>query len=205
MGIKKEKIKISSDTKVLLIILAVIAFFIFGLEPMYKFIGKIRTGTLFEKPIDITPDEPAKPPVDDYTILKPVGASNITCTLLDSSEDGDRESSITLYYTSNKLRSIVEKHIYSGMTEKYSNYILSEQNRFKERKNLNLDNHGYSVELELTSTSELTVSSVYILEDTTLDEIKVGEGEALGLFGNYDDNIFEVTQLYGSKGYRCNW
>lgn len=202
---KKEKKKMSSDTKVLIVMLGVIVFFIFGLEPAYKFIGKVRTGTLFDKPVVVTPDEPEKPQASDYTILKPVGASNIKCTFIDSEAGGDRESSIILYYTNNKLRSIVEKHIYSGLTDEYSNYILSEQSKYKERKNLNMDNHGYSIEIDLNSASELSISAVYLLDKTTIEEIKVGADEELGLYGNYDDNVYDVAQKYGEKGYLCNW
>ena len=118
---------------------------------------------------------------------------------------GGRYDNLAEYYTDKKLRSIVEKNIYSGLTETYSNYIMSEQNKYKEIKNLNLDNHGISVEVKLSSAYELSVRNVYLLDKTTLREIKTAEGDKLNVYGDYDDNVFEVAQLYNKDGYLCNW
>lgn len=202
---ENKKNKPNSDTVVLLIILLVIGIFIFGLKPTYQFFQKLGTGTLFDGPVNTAPDQPSVPVKDDYTILKPIGASNTKCTLLHSTEKGDKETSLILYYTNKKLRSIVEEITYLGATDEYSNYILSEQSKYKERRNLNVGNVGYSVDYELINASELFVSSVYLLERTSLDEIKVSEGETLDLIGNYDDSVYDVMQKYISKGYKCNW
>ena len=201
----KKKNKMDSELKFFFIIAGVVLAFIFGLEPMYKLIGKIKTGTLFDKPVDLSPDKPEQPETEDYTILQPKGASFVVCKNDDSTDNGDRYSSITLYYTNRKLRSIVEEHTYSGLTDEYSNYIMSEQNKYKEIKNLNLDNHGISVENKLSSAYELSVRVVYLLEKTTIREIKTADGDVLNIYGDYDDDVYDVAQLYNKEGYICNW
>lgn len=201
----KKKKKMDSEISFLIVIALIVAAFIFGLKPVYKLIGKVKTGTLFDKPVDLSPDKPEKPLADDYTILQPKGASFVVCKSDESSDNGDRHSSITLYYTNRKLRSIVEEHTYSGLTDDYSNYIMSEQNKYKEIKNLNMDNHGISVEVKLSSAYELSVRAVYLLDKTTLREIKTAEDDSLNVYGNYDDDVYEVAQLYNKDGYLCNW
>lgn len=201
----KKRNKMNSELKFFLIIAAIILLFIFGLEPIYKLIGKIKTGTLFDEPVNLSPDKPEKPVAEDYTILEPIGASSFSCKLRESTENGDMESTITLYYTGGKLRSIVEENIYSGLTDAYSNYIMSEQNKYKEIKNLNLDNHGMSVEIKLSSAHELSIRGVYLLEKTSIGEIKTAESDTLNLHGNYDEEVYNVAQLYINDGYKCNW
>lgn len=201
----KKKGKIDSEVKFFLLVAGIILVFIFGLEPMYKFFGKIKTGTLFDEPLDLSPDKPEQPETEDYTILEPKGASFVVCKFRDSSERGAKDSVVTLYYTNRKMRSIVESHTYSGMTDEYSNYIMSEHNKFKEIKNLNMDNHGISVEVELSNAYELSVRAVYLLEKTTLREIKTAEGDNINLYGDYDDDVYEIAQLYNKEGYICNW
>lgn len=196
-------IKMDNDKLILIIIFVVVIVFIFGMKPMYKTFEKLRNGTLFNSASDTPIVEPV--PEEQYTILKPVGASNVLCERIISDEGGDKTIKTYLYYTNRKIKSIKEDISYSGITDEYTNYILSEQSKYKQRKNSNLESKGYSVEIDLVSTSTLKVSSVYLLEKIDLTDIVLKTDDSLEVLGQLDQDVYDLAGEYISAGYDCEW
>lgn len=196
-------IKMDNDKLILIIIFVIVVAFIFGMKPMYKTFEKLRNGTLFNKTSDTPIVEPT--PEEQYTILKPVGASNVLCKHIVSSDGGDKTIKTYLYYTNREVKSIKEDISYSGITDEYTNYILSEQNKYKQRKNSNLDSKGYSVEIDLVSTSTLKISSVYLLEKIDLSDITLKSGDKLEVYGQLNQDVYELVDEYITVGYDCEW
>ena len=195
-GVKKGE---ANDTTILLVIGAIMVIFIFGLKPIYKVIVKIKNGTLFETVEKQEEKEEKQEEV--YKILKPVGASQLVCTRSILEEGGEQQINIILYHTNNRLKSIKNDIEYSGNTDTYTNYILSEQNVYKQRKNNNLKNLGYSVDINLISTSNLEISEVILLEKTDVEDIS----EEINMKGTYNQDIYEIANEYMNMGYACEW
>lgn len=196
------QIKKDNDKLILIIIFVIVIVFIFGLKQLYKTIEKIKDGTLFKT--EETVPEPL-PQEEDYKILKPVGENEVLCNKTISTEGGDESIKTTIYYTSKKAKSLKEDISYSGITESYSNFILSELSNYKKRKNYNLDNIGYSIDIELSGTSSLKVSSVYLLSKTNITDIQISDKDRIEAYGTYDEDIYELVKSYSDSGYTCNW
>lgn len=196
----KKKNSINKDSLVLIVIFAIVAIFVFGLKPLYQMFEKLQNGTLFEKEIIENKDKEEKKE-EEYKIIKPIGESKLLCTQSVSNEGGTQKIDLTLYHTNNRLKSIKMDRDYSGFNDEYSNYILSEQNKFKERKTNNLSNKGYSIDIKLESTTELEVSEVFNLETTDLDKVS----KDINMKGTYNQDIYEIANEYIKDGYVCKW
>lgn len=195
--------KNNNEGIILIIIGVIVLAFIFGMKPLYNTIQKLQNGTLFKNSQQSKKvDEPKE---EVYTILKPVGASKLLCKNVLSSEGGDKTTKVTLYYTNSKLKSIKEDISYSSITDEYSNYILSEQSKYKQRKNSNLSNKGYSIDIDLVSTTTLDISSVYLLEKTDIEDIILTSDDIPTVFGSFDKDIYEVANEYMKNSYTCEW
>lgn len=195
--------KKNNDGMILIIIGVIVLAFIFGMKPIYNTIQKLQNGTLFKS--NEQKDNNEKPQEEVYTILKPVGASKLICKNTLSSEGGDKTIKVTLYYTNSKLKSIKEDISYSSITDEYSNYILSEQSKYKQRKNSNINNKGYSIDIDLVSTTTLDISSVYLLEKTDIEDIILTSDDTPIVYGSYDKDIYEVSNEYMNNSYVCEW
>lgn len=196
--------KNQSDRTVVIIMLVLMAGFIFGMKPLYQGIHKLKNGTNFNKKPIITEEDP-KQEEDTYKVYKPTGEQIVTCTKQDVSENGTKTSTVKLYYSSEKLRSIQENITYKSSSDEYSNYILSEQNKYKQRKRNNLELVGYSIVAELEETSSLEVESVYLLKNIELSDVQLEEGDSLDVTGSYDDNIFDAVIATNGLNYVCEW
>ena len=142
---------------------------------------------------------------EQYNAVKPEGTEYVVCTKEDSAEGGTLSSTVKLYYTDFKLKSIVEDLKYDGNTDEYINYVYSENSKFKKRQENNKDLEGYSVIPQNTSQTTLKVNSVYVLSKLDLKKIKLEKGEELTVSGIYNQNTAEVTQEYVNMGFVCEW
>jgi len=193
--------KFNDETQLLIIIIAIVVLFIAFIKPIYNFMGKVRSGSLFEKHRNSNVIEENKKLEDNYELLTPTGATKVKCTKTVSDEGGDKTINIVLYHTAGKLQSITADYKYSGVTSSYSNYIFLAQNQFKEKKTANLKNNGYSVEYKL-SGSNFTASEVYLLNKTTIK--KTGSfSETDDIVGELDQDINKVMTMYISEKYKC--
>lgn len=193
--------KFNDETQLLIIILAIVVLFIAFIKPIYNFMGKVRTGTLFEKHKNSNVIGENKKLEDNYEILTPTGTDRIKCTKTVSDEGGDKTIEVVLYSTVGKLQSITANYKYTGMTNDYSNYIFLAHSQFKEKKTLNLKNKGYSIEYKL-SGNNLTASEVYLLNNTSLK--KTGDfSETSDIVGELDQEINKVLPMYISEKYKC--
>lgn len=195
--------KNNNEGMILIIIGVIILGFIFGMKPIYNTVQKLQNGTLFKS--NHQNKEVKEPEEEVYTILVPVAASKLVCKNVLSSEGGDKTIKVTLYYTNSKLKSIKEDISYSSITSEYSNYILSEQSKYKQRRNSNLNNKGYSIDINLVSTTTLDVSSVYFLEKTDIDDIILTSDDIPTVFGSFDKDIYEAANEYMKNSYTCEW
>ena len=116
--------KFNDETSLLLIILAIVVLFIAFIKPIYNFMGKVKSGSLFEKHKNSNVIEENKKLEDNYVMLTPTGADRTKCSKTVSDEGGDKTIDVVLYHTAGKLQSITAKYKYSGMTNDYSNYIF---------------------------------------------------------------------------------
>lgn len=196
--------KKNNDNVILIVIGVIVVAFIFGLKPVYRTMQKLQNGTLFQK-TDTNKKDDNKKPSDEYKILEPIGASKLVCKTSVMSEGGDKTTKATLYYTNNNLKSIKEEISYSSITDEYTNYILSEQSKYKQRKTSNLKNKGYSIEINLLSTTTLDISSVYLLDKMDLKDITLSTNDILDIYGEFDQNIYDAATLYTNSGYVCEW
>ncbi|HPF82615.1 MAG TPA: hypothetical protein PLV83_00380 [Bacilli bacterium] len=198
-GLNMEK---NNDLLLFIFIAVIILIFIFGLKPIYKTFDKLKSGTLFEKTkkVETKPVEEEK-----YVILKPSGTNKLTCKSVVSDNGGDKTIYAYLYYTDNKLKSIKEDISYSSITDEYSNYILAEQSKYKQRKTSNLTNKGYSIEVNLDGTTSLKISEVFLLVNADLKDMKLGKDDKLDVIGEYNDDIYELSNKYVSNNYSCQW
>lgn len=197
---KKED---KSERNVMIFIAVVIALFVFGLKPMYKFVEKLKSGELFKKaPTPIV--QPTPEPEIEYQIMAPVGDRKVVCTKSIVEGSGTRKATIKLYFSSedDSLKSIEEEKIFSGVTEEYSNYIMLSQSKYKQRKNNNT-NDGYSVEITLDGTNYLKLRSVYLLDKIELSKLILSEDDSLDVVGELNENIAQVISEYSELGYGC--
>lgn len=197
----------NNEDIVLIVIGVIIIGFVLGLKPMYKFMEKLKSGQLFEKHEQVTPPPADETPKEEpkYEILEPEGVSKLVCQKAVYDNGGDKRINVTIYHTNDGLRSIKEEITYESISDEYSNYILSEQSKYKQRKQNNLTNKGYSVEVNLVSPSNLKVSSVYLLAKTNLTELKLEENDTLDVYGVYDENIYNVANKFEANYFTCEW
>lgn len=201
------KLRLDDDQTVLLVIFIIVVGFILGMKPIYQTVAKLKNGTLFHNTdVDKKPVVKPEEPEEVYKILKPKGASNVMCKKVYSEDTGDKTVKTYIYYTNGEVKSIKEDISFSSITEEYSNYMLAEQNKFKQRKSNNLDNNGYSVDINFESTSSLKISSVYLLEKTDLADIKLAKkDDRLETMGQLNQNVYNLADEYTAVGYECEW
>ena len=200
----------SGDGLLYTILTVFLLFFIFNLSTIYDFVSQLKTGELFKKDPQEqgeVVEEVNKDEDDDkeYVSIKPVGKNYGKCTKIVTENGGDKTSTVKVYYTEYKLKSIAEEHKYSGITDEYMNYIYSENSKYKKRQTENIDNDGYSIIPTLSSSTSLKVNSVYDLSKTSLEKIKLEENEKLDLVGAYNQDVTELIDAYANLGYECEW
>ena len=193
--------KFNDETSLLIVILAIVVLFIAFIKPIYNFMGKVKSGSLFEKHKNSNVIEENKKLEDNYAMLTPTGADRTKCSKTVSDEGGDKVVEVVLYHTAGKLQSITANYKYSGMTNDYSNYIFLAHSQFKEKKTLNLKNKGYSIEYKL-SGNNLSASEVYLLNNTSIK--KTGDfSETKDIIGELDQDIAKVLPMYISEKFTC--
>lgn len=192
----------TNDTPfVTIIVLAIVVLFIVFIKPIYQFVGKVQSGALWEKHTNTKEVEKNKDLEDTYKLLTPEGADRTVCTKTVSDEGGDKRITVTLYHTASKVQSIAVDYKYSGMTDNYSNYMFVAQSQFKEKKQYNLSNQGYSIEYKLNGNT-LTAREVYLLNKTTLKSTgSFSETEVV--VGDLDQDIDSLTTLYIGDNFKC--
>lgn len=201
--------KLDSEKILYIVILIIIAIFIFNMKGVYSLIVKIRTGELFpkqevvsEQPTD-NEDEEDEEPVEQYEVLKPIGNEKVTCKTTVNSATGSKETKVYLYYTEDKLKSLDEQVNYEGISDEYTNYIYSERKKYEKRKSDNINLKGYSVVTTLSGTLSLATSTVIDLSKTDLTKITISDTDGIGLYGVYNQAINEAVVQYASMGYEC--
>ncbi len=201
--------KLDSEKILYIVILIIIAIFIFNMKGVYSLIVKIRTGELFpkeevvsEQPTD-NDDEEEEEPVEQYEVLKPIGNEKVTCKTTVNSATGSKETKVYLYYTEDKLKSLDEQVNYEGISDEYTNYIYSERKKYEKRKSDNINLKGYSVVTTLSGTLSLATSTVVDLSKTDLTKITISDTDGIGLYGVYNQAINEAVVQYASLGYEC--
>lgn len=184
-------------------------FFIFNLSTIYQFVSSIKTGEAFKKEEEqgevVEEVEKDDKEEEEYVVLKPIGKNYGKCSKVVTENGGDKTTTVKIYYTEYKLKSIAEEHKYSGISDEYMNYIYSENSKYKKRQTENIGNDGYSIVPTLSSSTSLKVSSVYDLSKTSLENIKLEENEKLDLVGAYNQEITELIDAYMNLGYECEW
>ena len=192
----------TNDTPfVTIIVLGIVVLFIAFIKPIYQFVGKVQSGALWEKHTNAKEVDKNKNLEDTYTMLTPEGADRTVCTKTVSDEGGDKKITVTLYHTANRVQSIAVDYKYSGMTDNYSNYMYLAQSQFKEKKQENLSNSGYSVEYNL-SGSTLTAREVYLLNRTAIKSVGIFS-ETDVVVGELDQDIDSLTTLYIGDDFKC--
>lgn len=186
-----------SELGVMITIGVIIVAFIFGMKPLYRFLSNMTPDI---KTPNNTPSNEVKPK-EEYKILKPIGDNTLECKKDLIQENGSKHITVTLYYN-DALTSIKEDYTYSSSTEDFSNYLMSEYNKFKQRKTLN-NNLGYSVDIKMDGTSYLNISSVYLLDTIDLTDINLAENDVMEVIGDNKMTIVDAKQLYINKGYMC--
>ena len=190
------------------VLVILLMFFILNLSDIYQLVSKFKTGELFKSKeqgevVEQVPNEEVKE--EEYVALKPIGENYGKCEKIITENGGDKTTTVKIYYTDYKLKSIVEEHKYSGITDEYMNYIYSENNKYKKRQTENKANKGYSVIPTLSSSTSLKVSSVYDLSKTALEDIILEENEKLDLVGAYNQDVVGLVDAYFNLGYDCEW
>lgn len=190
------------------VLVILLMFFIFNLSTIYEFVSAVKTGEAFKKNeqgevVEEVENEDNKE--EEYVVLKPIGKNYGKCTKIITENGGDKTTTVKIYYTEYKLKSIVEEHKYSGISDEYMNYIYSENSKYKKRQTENIENDGYSIVPTLSSSTSLKVSSVYDLSKTSFEKIKLEENETLDLVGAYNQDVIELIDAYKNLGYECEW
>ena len=200
-------VKMGGDGLLYTILVVVLFLYIFNMNDIYQLISKAKNSEVFKgeaKEEEVLPNDNEKEE-EQYNAVKPEGTEYVVCTKEDSAEGGTLSSTVKLYYTDFKLKSIVEDLKYDGNTDEYINYVYSENSKFKKRQENNKDLEGYSVIPQNTSQTTLKVNSVYVLSKLDLKKIKLEKGEELTVSGIYNQNTAEVTQEYVNMGFVCEW
>lgn len=200
-------VKMGGDGLLYTILVVVLFLYIFNMNDIYQLVSKAKNGELFKgepKEEEVLPNGNEEKE-EEYNAVKPEGTEYVICKKEDSDEAGTLSSTVKLYYTDFKLKSIVEELKYDGNTDEYINYVYSENSKFKKRQENNKDLEGYSVIPQNTSQTTLKVSSVYVLSKLDLKKIKLEKGEELTVAGIYNQNTTEVTQEYVNMGFVCEW
>lgn len=203
--------KLTSEKVLYVIIIIIIALFIFNMKGVYSLASKIKTGELFKSTTKTTTTDTSKDDsksddtsdTTEYTVVKPVGDDKVSCTLKTDSATGSKTDVVYLYYTDSKLTSLDEEISYAGLTSEYTNYIYSERKIYEKRKSDNLKLEGYSVVTTLSGTLSLTVSTVVDLSKTDLTKITISDTNGIGLYGVYNQDINEAETQYAALGYEC--
>ena len=189
-------------------LIILLMFFIFNLSTIYQFVSSIKTGEAFKKEEqqgEVVEEVEKDDKEEEYVVLKPIGKNYGKCSKVVTENGGDKTTTVKIYYTEYKLKSIAEEHKYSGISDEYMNYIYSENSKYKKRQTENIGNDGYSIVPTLSSSTSLKVSSVYDLSKTSLENIKLEENEKLDLVGAYNQEITELIDAYMNLGYECEW
>ena len=129
-------VKMGGDGLLYTILVVVLFLYIFNMNDIYQLISKAKNGELFKgeaKEEEVLPNDNEKEE-EQYNAVKPEGTEYVVCTKEDSAEGGTLSSTVKLYYTDFKLKSIVEDLKYDGNTDEYINYVYSENSKFKKRK-----------------------------------------------------------------------
>lgn len=200
-------VKMGGEGLLYTIIVVGLFLFIFNMSDIYQLVSRAKTGELFRinKKTEEEVEKPNEETETPYKAVKPEGSDYVVCSKEESNEGGILTSTVRLYYTDFKLKSIVEELKYDGSTDDYINYVYSENNKFKKRQTNNKDLEGYSVIPESTSQTTLKVKSVYVLNKVALKSVKLEKNEKLDLAGTYNQNTTEVTQEYVDLGFTCEW
>lgn len=203
MGFNKDS---SSDTILYIILVVVLMIFVFNMSDIYQFVSKVKTGEIFKKETTTSTetDKPEKPKEDKYEIVTPKGENYGVCKKTFIIKDGEIESTVKVYHTDYKLKSIVEELKYNGSSDEFTNYIYSENNKYKTRKEKNKNLKGYSI-IPTLSNNTLKVSSIIDLKQVSLDDIKLSKNEGLEIKGKYNQDTVVLTQEYVDLGYVCEW
>lgn len=201
--------QLGGDGLLYTVLIILLMFFIFNLSTIYQFVSSIKTGEAFKKEEqqgevveEVEKDDKEE---EEYVVLKPIGKNYGKCSKVVTENGGDKTTTVKIYYTEYKLKSIAEEHKYSGISDEYMNYIYSENSKYKKRQTENIGNEGYSIVPTLSSSTSLKVSSVYDLSKTSLENIKLEENEKLDLVGAYNQEITELIDAYMNLGYECEW
>ena len=190
------------------VLVILLMFFILNLSDIYQLVSKFKTGELFKSDQQgetVEQIEHEEEKEEEYVALKPIGENFGKCQKVVTENGGDKTSTVKIYYTDYNLKSIVEEHKYSGITDEYMNYIYSENSKYKKRQTENKSNKGYSIIPDLSSSTSLKVSSVYDLSKTSLEQIILEENEKLDLVGAYNQDVVGLIDAYYNLGYDCEW
>lgn len=202
------KIKFDSEKTLYAIILILIFLFIFNMKNIYSFTVKLKNGSLFEnnqgQPPVVNDPTIEKPKEEKYNIVTPTGRENTKCVKKTVDDTGTKTTTISLYYTDEKMRSIKEYNVYDGTTDEYTNYIYSEKKNYERLKNDNIELDGFSVVVSFEGNTYMSTSTVVDLSKVALSDIKVENEEELKLFGNYNDDVSVAISMFTLEGFTCD-
>lgn len=210
-----SKFKMNSDKIIYAIIIIILVVFMFNMKRVYKFISELKTGEMFRKtPVVDNGNDNNKQNENNntqnnnkdnntYEIVNPVGNNSVNCQYTSTKENGEKVTKVTLYYTGNDLKSIVENISYSSSDEEYFNVIASEKTKYDKRKTNNIKLKGYSIEITSGGSTSLKVRSVYDLSKISFLDVKTIEEDTIILYGSFNANINEVKEEYQNNGFNC--
>lgn len=203
------KVKFNSEKTLYAVIIIIIFLFIFNMKSIYDFAIKLKNGSLFQNnsvqtPVSSDPTvEKSSSDKDKYTIVKPVGKENCKCTKKVTDATGTKNTTVNLYFTDEKIKSLEEDNTYDAISDEYTNYIYSEKKKYESFKNDNLSLDGFSVVVSLEGNTYMATSTVVDLSKVALTDIKTNDEDLL-LFGKYNDNISSVISLFSLEGFTCD-
>ena len=203
------KVKFNSEKTLYAVIIIIIFLFIFNMKSIYDFAIKLKNGSLFQNnsvqtPVssDPTVEDPSSDN-DEYTIVKPVGKESCKCTKKVTDATGTKNTTVNLYFTDEKIKSLEEDNTYDAISDEYTNYIYSEKKKYESFKNDNISLDGFSVVVSLEGNTYMATSTVVDLSKVALTDIKTNDEDLL-LFGKYNDNISSVISLFSLEGFTCD-
>ena len=62
-----------------------------------------------------------------------------------------------------------------------------------------------SDKVNLDGTTSLKISEVFLLVNADLKDMKLGKDDKLDVIGEYNDDIYELSNKYVSNNYSCQW